>query len=474
MSRILIVVLLSFAFIVPMAHAEAGENSCWFLRDSEQNTPQINFPSDIRSVLIDNYFRIFYSAADKRFSAVDESGLPLILARKKNLFERAHHFLQIELGWKLPVSHVEVGHPELYVYLVQAPQEFQATVLRRPETTIVFNNNVLSAQDLPAILIHEFAHAAELQYKTAGDYWFFEATAGWMEGQFDVYSARTQRAINERLAHPGVSIIDSSPRFALGSARFLDFLARPYRDIIRQIWERWSTANQETLPQIIQDALSVNHLPDFASYLQNYFLLSNEDGNYDDGALITLHPYSATVIEGAPSQAEGGLHLLFTPSGSANYSASLLFYGIQQKQGTLAMRSGLNEPWSIAVPFAGLDHYKAVIVNPSSAELHGSIHRVLDNTIPAVLEYFRVSPGDGGMQIEWKTSKENGVAFWNLYSIRNGQKQLLNDFPIPASIQSDEGIHYLYFDTSAGALYSLEAITSDGFRSPLAGAEKPE
>ncbi|HSP06315.1 MAG TPA: hypothetical protein VLR94_04015, partial [Acidobacteriota bacterium] len=99
---------------------------------------------------------------------------------------------------------------------------------------------------------------------------------------------------------------------------------------------------------------------------------------------------------------------------------------------------------------------------------------IYDAEIPGVLEYFRVNNEDGGVQIEWKTSREDGVAFWNLYRVEGGKKELLNDFPIPAAIQSREGIHYMYVDSSDAAFYSLEAITSEGCTSPLATAEMPQ
>src|SRR5262249_35145674 len=103
----------------------------------------------------------------------------------------------------------------------------------------------------------------------------------------------------------------------------------------------------------------------------------------------------------------------------------------------------------------------------------GVIQKSFDSSIPAVLEYFHVNPGEGGVQIEWKTAKENGVAFWNLYKLRNGNKELLNSFPIPAAMHSEQPVDYLFVDSSDGAFYSLEAITTEGFESPVGQAESP-
>lgn len=90
------------------------------------------------------------------------------------------------------------------------------------------------------------------------------------------------------------------------------------------------------------------------------------------------------------------------------------------------------------------------------------------------MEYFKVNPEEKGVSIEWKTTRENGVAFWNLYRVHDGQKQRLNDFPIPASIESSEGVHYIFFDSESSAFYSLEAITSDGFASPLSSSDSSQ
>jgi hypothetical protein len=450
------------------------EQGCWFLRDNDQGYPKLEFPADLQPVLVDRYFEIYYSPSDPLFSDSDKNEMPDILEKNKVILERSHHFIQTELGWKLPASRTEVGKPNLTVYFIPAGRKFVGTTLRDGELRLVFNKNVLSSPDFPAIWIHQLAHAAEVQYKTIGEYWFYEATAGWMEGQFESYSASTLRAQLARLSRPEISLTDNSPRYALGASRLLDVLAHPVRDVIRQTWEQWAYSSEESLLDILAKVLKINHLADLDSYVQNYFLLASANGKIRDVQnQIELRPFSAAVLEGFPDQNLGGIQLSFSPENAQEFAVSLIVYRSGDKSGTLAMRKGLSESTSFLVPFTGMDRYRFIVVNSSGSSFRGTLERNFDLTIPGVLEYFRVSPDEAGVQIEWKTIKENGVAFWNLYRVQGEQKERLNEFPIPASIQSDEGVHYLFLDSSAGAIYSLEAITSEGFASPFANAETP-
>ncbi|MGH9856498.1 MAG: hypothetical protein ACRD4B_01520, partial [Acidobacteriota bacterium] len=92
-----------------------------------------------------------------------------------------------------------------------------------------------------------------------------------------------------------------------------------------------------------------------------------------------------------------------------------------------------------------------------------------DSTIPAVVEYFRATEEEeGSVLLEWKTTKENGVAFWNLYRVQDGVKERLNALPLPASVDSPSGLHYMFVDYTTGAFYLLEALTGEGFPSPVA------
>ena len=185
---------------------------------------------------------------------------------------------------------------------------------------------------------------------------------------------------------------------------------------------------------------------------------------------VIIPPYAAVVFRGLPDQDVGGALLQFVPGQARSYSANVLFYD-REKAGTLAMKAGTTEPWSIRLPYAGMEYYSLVIVNTSSVEIRGRIRRSFDASIPAVLEYFKASPQQEGISVEWKTSKEDGVAFWNLYRSQNGRRVRVNLFPIPATIDSNQGIHYLFLDSSAGALYWLEAITEQGLPSELAAAQ---
>ncbi len=382
--------------------------------------------------------------------------------------------MQTELGWRLPATRLEINRPVLFVYFVPARADFLGTTRGEKSPYIVLNTNVLDSVDFASFWIHQLAHASEMQYRSSGNYWFFEATAGWMELQFGKPSRAAQKAIQLRLSRPDISITDATPAYALGASRFLDLLSRPYKDVIRQVWERWSYSDDELLTNILENVLSVNHLPNLESYLHTLVLLSTPSPNpLQDGQEVLIRPFSAVVFEGRAGQNSGGTRLSFLP-GQGVYSASVLFYAAGEKSGTLAIKKGLTESWSIQVPFAGLDHYRILLVNASAKDLRGVLHESYDPSIPAVLQYFHVNPGEGGMQIEWKTSRENGVAFWNLYRVHGGKRERLNLFPIPASVQSDEGLHYLYFDTPGAVFYSLEALTGEGLPAMLAGADSPK
>lgn len=451
------------------------ESGCWFLRDENPDAPVVSISSNLKSVRMADYFRIFYPSADPIFVDSNQDGIPEILQKNQKVIEQSRHLLQTELGWKTPVSKMEGNTPELSVYFVNAGKNFAATTRNKNAVEIFLNRSTLLSRDFPAIWIHQLTHAAELEYRKAGDYWFYEATAGWMEGQFYGLSRTARLARKQSMAHPEVPLTDSNPVAALGSARFVETLGRPYKDVVRQIWEGWSYSKEDTLIQIIQKVLELNHLAGFESHLQNYFLLSIGGVRLErDSQEINLPPFSAVMYTGQAEQPQGGLRLGFVPEDGASYSTSVLFFASGEKSGTLAMEPHLQKSWNVLVPFADLDHYSAVIVNHSASELRGRIQKSFDPGIPAIVEYFRVNPEENGVQIEWKTARENGVAFWNLYRVQNGQKVRLNDFPIPAAIHSDEGIHYLYLDSTGGNYYTLEAITQEGFQSRCAGSQSPQ
>jgi len=467
-------IFLAFCVFLFAAAVAAEEiPACWFGREAEAKTAKFTIPQGMESTMVDSYFRIFYWPGDPSFQRLDRDGFPAVLAKKRAILERSRHFLQTELGWRLPATRLEINRPVLFVYFVPASKDFLGTTQGEKSPYLVFNTNVLESSEFASYWIHQLAHASEMQYRSSGDYWFFEATAGWMESQFGKPSAVAQKAVQLRLARPDVSLTDSTPAYALGASRFLDLLSRPYKDVIRQIWERWSYSREEKLTDILESILAVNHLPNMESYLHNLFLLSTPSPEpVQDGHEVWIKPFAAAVFEGRAAQSSGGARLSFFP-GPGVYSSSVLFYAAGEKSGTLAIKRGLSESWSIQIPFAGLDHYRLLLVNASANDFRGILHESFDPSIPAVLEYFRVNPGAGGMQLEWKTSRENGVAFWNLYRLHGGKKERLNLFPIPASVQSDEGLHYLYFDTPGAAFYSLEALTAEGLPGMLAGADSP-
>ena len=304
------------------------------------------------------------------------------------------------------------------------------------------------------------------------DVWFFESTAGWMESQFGKTSDATRVAQYTRRLRPQIPLDDSSPDLALGASTLLDLISYPYRDVIRQTWEQWSYARDERVLDIFSRVLQLNHLPSRDSYLLNYFLRAPMGILLSNSTMdIVIQPYSAVVIQGGPDGASsGGVHLAFQPKKPGeSYSSSLIYYGSEEKEGILTIKESLRGPWSVTVPYAGMARYKMVVVNGSGQTIRGTIVKEFDSSVPAVLEYFRAnSEQDGGVQLEWKTARENGVAFWNLYRISNGAKERLNALPIPASVDSPTGLHYIFIDYAKGAFYSLEAITGEGFPSPVA------
>ncbi len=70
--------------------------------------------------------------------------------------------------------------------------------------------------------------------------------------------------------------------------------------------------------------------------------------------------------------------------------------------------------------------------------------------------------------LEWKSSRENGIAFWNVYRIQNGVKERLNELPLPAGLNTGSGMNYMFVDYRTGSYYSLEALTGEGFPSSVA------
>jgi hypothetical protein len=469
--------LLCVAALSPASGADQSQrfdSGCWFQRESQASVSKIRVPNDLQVRTIDQYFEVHYPTADALFEDKDKNDLPDIFDKNSNVIRQSKHLIQTELGWKMPFSRLESGRPVLSVYFVPAIKRFSGTTLREPEVRLIFNRSVLLSRDFAAIWIHQIAHAAELQYRPSGDYWFYEATAGWMEGQFHSYSSSTQSAQMLRLSQAAIPLTDSSQKAALGASRFLEVVSQPVRDVIRQVWEQWGYSKDDHPMEILSRVLKLNHLPDLDSYLQNYFLLATVGEKLDsDHAEVRIAPYAAGIFDGSPDQSSGGIQLAFVPQASQPYAASILYYNLGEKSGTLSMKKSVSEPTSVVIPYTGMERYRLILVNSTGRELVGTIQRKFDESIPGVLEYFRVNPDEGGVQIEWKTSRENGVAFWNLYRVKGGNRERLNEFPIPASIESDEGVHYIFLDSSAGAIYSLEAITSEGFSSPLANAESP-
>ncbi|HSE42343.1 MAG TPA: hypothetical protein VLH08_16375, partial [Acidobacteriota bacterium] len=441
----------------------------WFGRGANPIAPDSD---EFRSFVADQYFKFYYPSRDPAFHDTDRNDIPDILEPSLSVFSRSRHFIQTVLGWPLPSSRLQTGSPQLDVYFIAAGKRFSGSVYMENSLHIVLNKSILSSTDFQSLWIHQFAHAAELSYKPSGEYWFYEATAGWMEGQFQKYASSTSRAQRQRFERPEVSLTDDDPVNALGASRFIELLARPAKDVIRQTWEQWSYSRDAKVMEVLGNVLTLNHLPSLNSQLQNYFLTFPKSSfKRADEAEYEVQPYAAALLRGDGDDDSGGMKLQFLPSTQSNYSTSTMFFPKGEKSGILSMKLALEGPSSIMIPFAGLDYFRYVLVNGSAELLRGELRKENDSSIPGSLEYFKVVPEEKGVLIEWKTARENGVAFWNLYRVRDGQKEKLNAFPIPASIQSEEGIHYIFYDSSSSSFYSLEAITSEGFPSPLGNSE---
>ncbi len=446
--------ILLFLFLFISA-GEAADTGCFFLRENSQ-----------LSQIKPNAALLPVRSGDFLIYAMD----PESILRHRKILERSRHFLETELGWKFPATRRELNQPVLEIHVVSGPREFTATV--RPGPVIFLNETVTASPDFAAIWIHQLAHAAQMAYRHQGEYWFYEATAGWMETQFGSISRQTKLAQAIRLKRPDVSINHNDPVLALGVSRFLEILSNPYRDVVRQVWEQWKYSQNESVLDVFRRVLALNHLPALESYLLNYYLRSvSERPWYLCTTDLVLSPYSAAVFEGKPNRKTGGMHVSFQPAGAVAYSGWLVHYSDSENEGTVAIKQNARDPWQLRVPCVGMSRFKLVIVNPSPGELRGSVQQSFDSTIPAVLEYFHATPGEAGVQLEWKTAKENGVAFWNLYRIQQGTREKMNSFPIPASIDSTTGVYYMYVDSANGAFYSLEAITSEGFPGSAATTE---
>ena len=428
---------------------------CFFLREDN-----LVLPSGMTNVRIEEF--VIYA---NDLQAIN---------RQQETLQRSVHFLKTQLGWKFPYTRKDANIPLLEVYFVPASREFTGTV--RPGPVVVLNESVLASQDFSQIWIHYLAHAAGMMYRNATfseDTWFFEATAGWMEGQFAGKPSRSTRIVQQtRQLRSQVPLDHPAPDLALGASLFLDGISRPYPDVIRQTWEQWSSSSEEKAMDVLARVLQLNHLPTLKSYVLNYFLRNRSGSTTTNTMDIVLQPYSATVIHGtSEGMTNGGIRLSFTPRSESDYSTALVYYAGDSKEGIVTIKDALRGPWSARIPFAGMSRYRMIVVNASKQVIEGFITRKYDPAIPAVIDFFRATPNEeGGMQLEWKTSRENGVAFWNLYRTQNGTKERLNSLPIPASIDSPSGLNYMFIDYTAGNFYSLEAVTGEGFPSVVATA----
>src|SRR5262249_20989165 len=137
MKRLFVLFLL---FSATFAAADtARETGCWFLRMNDSHAPKIALPQQTKSVLIENYFRIFYPAGD--------TFIPDLLSKQQDIFVQSKRILQTEMGWRLPLTRKEANQAELNVYFVAAPKRFSGTVTQDKELAVILNRDTLSAND---------------------------------------------------------------------------------------------------------------------------------------------------------------------------------------------------------------------------------------------------------------------------------------------------------------------------------------
>src|SRR4026209_1732922 len=89
---------LCIALFFGIASIAIGAPACTFLNDPADFAVSQNS----KSVLLDQYFRIYYSPGDPFFQDTDRNDIPDVLDRQIGVIQRSRYFLQTELGWDLP------------------------------------------------------------------------------------------------------------------------------------------------------------------------------------------------------------------------------------------------------------------------------------------------------------------------------------------------------------------------------------
>ncbi|HSP06186.1 MAG TPA: hypothetical protein VLR94_03370, partial [Acidobacteriota bacterium] len=150
-----ILLILTVVLCAPFLYAEP-QPGCWFHR---VDAPDVGKSSDLKSVVLSEYFRVYYSPADPMFADAGGNAIPEVIQKQSAVFEKSRYFIERELGWKLPSTRSEAGRSELDVYFIQSGRRFGGTVKQEPALSIVMNRRALLSPDFAALWIHQLAHA---------------------------------------------------------------------------------------------------------------------------------------------------------------------------------------------------------------------------------------------------------------------------------------------------------------------------
>ena len=226
--------------------------------------------------------------------------------------------------------------------------------------------------------------------------------------------------------------------------------------------------------EILDRVLQLNHLPGLKSYVLNYFLRAPFGGlllNHTTD--IVIQPYSAAIFSGESRSRRYGWSSSDVPTvktGASPDSASLIYYGDEGKEVIIAIKESLQGPWSVTVPYPGMSGYRMLFVNASGQPVRGTFR---EDLIPRSLLCWNIFE---------QQPRKKGACCWSGRPHRkmeslsgtftesgNGAKEHLNALPLPASVDSPTKAFILVFiDHTQGTAYSLEALTAEGFPSPVA------
>ena len=215
---------------------------------------------------------------------------------------------------------------------------------------IVVRGTIADTDNMKVTAAHEFFHAIQFTLPTiddwfsAGNIWWIEATATWMEevvyDDVNHYYSRVRRW----LANPSLSLKSSGSQYAgheYGDSLFVIFLTDVYlhdNDFVRYVWE-----SQGAGIDAIDKVLSLRYYSDFESAFKEFAALNavadkssiwggyEEGENYGSAAITNTHrdyPVSSTGILGEDAPDEFGTgYIKFLPPDNSNNRLQINFDG---------------------------------------------------------------------------------------------------------------------------------------------------